>query len=455
MCFPRWDSPAVFSALIGGSGFYRVTPEGRFVWGGRYEPSTLIWRSRWVTTSSVVECREALAYPARPDRALLLRQLRVVEGHATVGVTLHLRSGYGEEPLRNLHQHDDGTWIATTDQVHVRWTGMPDAQVMPDGHRGHLLHGTLSLAAGEERSLALELSAQPLEGAAPDPAASWTATEHHWAAVVPPMGDLVAPRDAEHAYAVLAGLTSAGGMVAAATTSLPERAEAGRNYDYRYVWIRDQCLAGLAVATVGPHRLLDDAVRVVQAHLLADGPRLVPAYTTDGHPVPRERSLDLPGYPGGTDIIGNRVRDQQQLDTFGETLLLFAAAARHGHLDVDGWHAVETAVDAIGLLWNEPDGGIWELDPRWWTHSRLECVAGLPRSAPHPAPRAGGLPTGRRQRMQSCTRSPAPVAIHRDGGSERPTTVVWTRRSSCRHCAVRCRGAIRARPRPSPRCAPT
>ena len=63
---------------------------------------------------------------------------------------------------------------------------------------------------------------------------------------------MLAPRDTRRSYAVLRGLTSAGGgMVAAATTSLPERAEAGRNYDYRYVWIRDQCYAGQAVAAAG------------------------------------------------------------------------------------------------------------------------------------------------------------------------------------------------------------
>ena len=69
-----------------------------------------------------------------------------------------------------------------------------------------------------------------------------------------------AARDTRHAYAVLRGLTSSGGgMVAAATMSLPERAAQGRNYDYRYVWIRDQCYAGQAVAADGPHPLLDDA----------------------------------------------------------------------------------------------------------------------------------------------------------------------------------------------------
>ena len=75
-------------------------------------------------------------------------------------------------------------------------------------------------------------------------------------------------------------------MVAAATLGLPERARRGRDYDYRYVWIRDQCYAGQAVAADAAHPLLDDAVAFVAERLLADGPHLAPAYTVDGPVCP-------------------------------------------------------------------------------------------------------------------------------------------------------------------------
>ena len=166
-------------------------------------------------------------------------------------------------------------------------------------------------------------------------------------------------------------------MVAAATTSLPERARAGRNYDYRYAWIRDQCYAGLAAARAGVTGSLDDAVRFVGARLREHGPDLRPAYTVSGGDVPDERPLLLPGYPGGDAIAGNHVNAQFQLDTFGEALLLFAAAARADRLDADGWRAADAAVAAIEARRHEPDAGIWELDDACWTHSRLACVAGL------------------------------------------------------------------------------
>ena len=160
--------------------------------------------------------------------------------------------------------------------------------------------------------------------------------------------------------------------------SLPERAKAGRNYDYRYVWIRDQCYTGQAIAADGPHPLLDDAVRFVAERILADGPGLKPAYTITGGNVPDERVLHhLAGYPGGSDKVGNWVNQQFQLDALGEALLLFAAAARHGRLDTWHWNAAEAAVKAIEVRWTDADAGLWELQDEHWTHSRLMCVAGL------------------------------------------------------------------------------
>ncbi len=213
----------------------------------------------------------------------------------------------------------------------------------PTGTAARRSRSSLTLEEGEHHDFVLVLAAGGSDREAPDPEWAWQGVEAEWHERVPELEDTVAPRDARHAYAVLAGLTSAGGgMVAAATTSLPERARGGRNYDYRYVWIRDQCYAGQAVAKAGPYPLMDDAVRFVAERLLEDGPQLKPAYTTTGGSAcPTSASSSLPGYPGGTDIVGNWVNKQFQLDAFGEALLLFAAAADHDHLDADGWRAAE------------------------------------------------------------------------------------------------------------------
>lgn len=378
MCFPTWDDDALFSSLIGGQGSYAITPTETCVWGGYYEPGSLIWHSRWITNTAIIECREALALPSHPDRAVVLRRLIAIRGNAHAHVALHVRGGYGSQPLRNLKQDETGVWRGDVGDTHIAWLGGSDARPHPDGHGGKTLTLTITLEQGQAHDFVLVLDRDSDGGDLSDAEWAWRGTVAGWNERVPALSNTVAPRDARHSYAVLAGLTSSGGgMVAAATTSLPERARQGRNYDYRYVWIRDQCYAGQAAAAAGGHPLMDDAVSFVRDRLLADGPQLKPAYTTRCGDVPDQHPLDLVGYPGGTDIIGNWVNNQFQLDAFGEALLLFAAAAQHDHLDADAWRAAEVATEAIASRWHEPDAGIWEIDPAKWTHSRLICAAGL------------------------------------------------------------------------------
>jgi hypothetical protein len=382
LCAPRWHDDAVFSDLLGGQGTYVIRPaDDRFVWGGSYEPDSLVWRSRWVVGPDVVESREALAFPGDRERLVLLRRVMAVHGRARVAVLLDCRAGFGAERMR-LRRGDDGIFAGRTGPLHVRWSGVPreaSVEVARDGSA----YVELEVPAGEHLDLVLEISPATFDDAPPDPDRAWHLTEEAWHRSLPRDTDSLAPRDVAHSWAVLRGMTSRGGaMVAAATTSLPERAEQGRDYDYRYAWIRDQCFTGQAVAAAGGGELLESAVAFVRDRLLADGARLVPAYTTGGDPVPDERRLDLPGYPGAPEVYaGNRVRQQFQLDAFGEALLLFAAADRLDVLEADGWKAAEGAVEAIVKRYDEPDAGIWELEPRRWTHSRLTCAAGLRAAA--------------------------------------------------------------------------
>ena len=377
MCAPGWDAGSIFSSLLGGHGVYQVTPQGRYVWGGYYEEGTLIWRSRWVTNDGVAECREALAFPGDPRQAVLMRRLEVLEGDVAFDVVLRPRADYDQAPLRALHGQD-GIWTGRAGDLRLRWSGAADATEEPDGHGGRQLTRRLTLHAGDQADMVLEITAGELASEVPHAEALWSATAQAWSEQIPSLQLNGAQRDAHHAAAVLRGLTSeTGAMVAAATVSLPERAETGRNYDYRYAWIRDQCFAGQAAAKTGAWGLLDDAVRFVSARLLDDGPDLAPAYTSRGGRVPDQGGLELPGYPGGTTTIGNHVNAQFQLDAFGEALTLLAAAAEHDRLDDTGRRAATVAAQAIESRWRDPGAGVWELDDRHWTHSRLACVAGL------------------------------------------------------------------------------
>ncbi len=373
MCFPRWHSDGLFSELIGGGGTYAVRPRGRCIWGGYYERGSLIWRSRWVTDEGIVECREALALPSQPGRAVVLRSIAVVAGRGSLSARLALAAGFGDEPM-DEGRLDGDVWRLRSGETTALWSGAATARPRD----GAALELELDLAEGDRHDLVLVLEGARDPAPAPVPAHAWSETEAAWAEGVPGLEHVAATREAQHAVAIMHGLTSASGaMVAAATTSLPERAREGRNYDYRYAWIRDQCYAGQAAAAAGVESILDDAVRVVSGHLLEHGPGLRPAYDVDGGLVPDERRLELPGYPGGCDVVGNRANDQFQLDSFGEALLLLAGAARRGRLDADGRRAADVAADAISRRHREPDSGVWELDPARWTHSRLICAAGL------------------------------------------------------------------------------
>jgi hypothetical protein len=427
MCAPRWDSAAVFSTLIGGAGLYAITPtDPRFVWGGYYEGGSLIWHSRWVTSTGLIECREALAFPADPHTAVILRRVTALDGRARVRVVLDARADFGRRSMTDVHHHH-GVWTARSGGLHLRWSGAPGAKPAGDGP----LVVDVEVDAGAHHDLVLEIGEHALADPPVDAALAWEATEAAWARAVPELSATLAPRDARHAYAVLRGLTSAGGgMVAAATMCLPERAEAGRNYDYRYAWIRDQCYAGQAAAVTQPYPLLDDAVNFIAERVLSDGPQLKPAYRIDGGEVPDEQTLPhLAGYPGGSNKIGNWVNHQFQLDAFGEALLLFAAAGRHDHLGSDHWRAVEATAAAIAARWGDPDAGIWELDDQHWAHSRLTCVAGLRAvakvAAPHQAAEWAALadtiaadvgsdcvhPSGRWQRSPSDDRVDAALLL--------------------------------------------
>jgi hypothetical protein len=381
MCAPRWECDAVFASLVGGGGSYLVSPTARFVWGGHYEEGSLIWRSRWITDDGIVECREALAFPGDQGRAVLLRSIIAADRPANVRICLDPRAEFGRKGLRSL-ERGDGWWTGRLGDLHLRWSGGVETAAVAHAGRFTYLGFDLVVPAGTHHDLVLEVSDAGFDSDPPDARSAWQATEASWAAQVPALQGITAGRDARHAYAVLRGLTSsAGGMVAAATTSLPERAEAGRNYDYRYAWIRDQCYAGQAMAAARAYPLLDQAVGFVSERLQSDGPDLAPAYTVTGGRVPDQRKLDLAGYPGGFDLVGNWVNKQFQLDAFGEALLLFASAAQANRLDSGARSAAEIAAEAIAARWREPDAGIWEIDNQNWTHSKLTCAAGLRAAA--------------------------------------------------------------------------
>ncbi|HSP65943.1 MAG TPA: glycoside hydrolase family 15 protein, partial [Candidatus Deferrimicrobium sp.] len=187
-----------------------------------------------------------------------------------------------------------------------------------------------------------------------------------------------------HSAAVLCGLRQrGGGIVAAPTTSLPQWPGSSRTWDYRYSWLRDTALAGVAMLRCG---LAGDAAGI--GDFVGEATTTLPPAVllrVDGTTPPEERTLDhLRGYRGARPVrIGNAASQQPQLDVAGEVLELAAALAAHDLLPASLRAGVQRVADWTAEHWTEPDHGIWEIRgaPRRYTHSRVMAWSGLVQAA--------------------------------------------------------------------------
>ena len=137
------------------------------MWGGYYEHG-LIWRSRWTTDDGVVECREALALPAHPGRAVVLRRILAREGRARVRVALDLRGEFGAQRAKRRTLRDDGAWTCRIGDVRMTWVGAADARPASDGAGGRPLTMTIELEEGASHDLVLVLDAGGADEPPPD-----------------------------------------------------------------------------------------------------------------------------------------------------------------------------------------------------------------------------------------------------------------------------------------------
>ena len=270
------------------------------MWGGHYEPGSLIWRSRWVTGDGIIESREALVFPGEADRLVLLRQVRA-PGPAGPGAgVLDPRADFGRAagPRRQPRRR----WSGPHRRLYLRfrWSAHGCAGT------GRVLAGELTVPAGGRHDLVLEISRSSAGAAVPRRPGSCGGHRARLGPVVPSLAG-PARRDATLAYAVLRGMTAGRRHGRRRHHRAARAGDGGRNYDYRYAWIRDQCFAGQAAALAGRYDLLDEAVAFLTDRVLADGDRLAPAYTVDGDPVPDERApgpARLPGWHGDASATG-------------------------------------------------------------------------------------------------------------------------------------------------------
>lgn len=391
LCWPRLDSPAVFSFLLDceRGGRFRIGPVGRFRSRRRYLPGTNVLETTFVADGAEVKLLDFMpvadeAFKRRhilPDHELL-RIARCTRGEmrlelhydprADYGVGGRLRSRLGICGLRTRSRQGDWLLRSTTDLRHLD----------PEGRL------RFTLRQGEDAVFSLTYTEEapavfvPLEqaSAALERTVAWW---RRWSGRCRYDGPW---REAVERSALALKLliyAPSGGVVAAPTTSLSEEPGGSLNWDYRFVWLRDaafvvRCLVGLGfereAASFASWLLHSTRTTQPQLHVFHD--------LFGGHGRP-ERELPLRGYRGARPVrIGNAAHDQLQLDVYGEVIDAVAYYLEgHTRLDRETQQFLRTVGTWVCRHWQQADEGIWEIRSgrRHHTHSRVLCWVALDR----------------------------------------------------------------------------
>ncbi|RPF28747.1 glycoside hydrolase family 15 protein [Georgenia muralis] len=383
LCLPRFDSPACFAALLGNddAGTWRIAPAGAGMCSRRrYRGDSLVLETEWDTPDGTVRLIDLM--PVRDREADVVRIVEGVSGRVPMRMELRLRFDYGHVvPWVKRHGHELSA-IAGPDAV---WLDTP----APLEGRNLTTVSEFEVSAGQR--VPFVLTHHPSHQPAParrDPERVLAETEAFWADWI---GRLTYDGDwadaVRRSLVVLKGLTYAptGGIVAAATTSLPEQLGGRRNWDYRFCWLRDatftlQALLGTGfVKEAGAWR--DWLLRAVAG----DPADLQIMYGIDGTRRLPEYELDwLPGYERSAPVrIGNAAARQVQLDVWGE-VLDGLHVAREAHLDhvTEAWELQKAILDYLEGHWRDQDHSLWEVrgPTRDFVHSKVMAWAGLDRA---------------------------------------------------------------------------
>ncbi|HEY3003244.1 MAG TPA: glycoside hydrolase family 15 protein [Kribbellaceae bacterium] len=384
LCFPRFDSPACFAALLGTdeNGHWRIAPrEAHARSDRRYRGDTLVLETEWTTPDGTVRVIDFM--PPRDDAPDVVRIVEGVSGRMAMRSELRLRFDYGH--LIPWVRRDDGQIVAVAgpDAVSLR------SDVNQYG-KGFATYADFEITAGDRAWFVLTWHASHEPVPRPvDALAARRPTETFWTDWISRRAD--SGRSSEEVTRSLLTLKAltyspSGGIVAAPTTSLPEQLGGARNWDYRYCWLRDATMTLAALLRSG-YTEEAKAWRDWLLRAIAGSPKDVQImYGVTGERRLTELTCDwLPGFAGSAPVrIGNAAAEQLQLDVYGEVMdvLALARETKVGASD-DAWALQRGLMRHLTEIWTQPDEGIWEVrgGRRHFTYSKVMAWVAFDRAA--------------------------------------------------------------------------
>ncbi|ANS64319.1 glycosyl hydrolase [Streptomyces lincolnensis] len=376
LCLPRFDSAACFARLLGDedNGHWRIAPTGADRCARRaYRPGTLVLDTEWETDEGSVRVTDLM--PQRDRSPDVVRIVEGLAGEVTVRSTLRLRFDYGSVV----------PWMRRSDGHRVAVAGPDSAWLrsepaVPTWGEDFGTHAEFTVAEGEK--VAFVLTWHPSHEPRPplvDPYRSLETSLADWKAWTDRCRYDGPHRDAVvRSLITLKALTYAptGGIVAAATTSLPEEAGGVRNWDYRHCWLRDSTLTLGALLSCGYHEEAEAWRNWLVRAAAGDPAELQIMYGLAGER--RLPEFEVPWLSGFADSrpvrIGNDAVNQLQLDVYGEVMDSLSLAREAGlptrpHM----WSLQCALMEFLGSAWRQPDEGLWEVrgGRRHFVHSKV------------------------------------------------------------------------------------
>ena len=384
-CPGRFDAPSVFAAILDpDAGSWRIGPDDPDARSQQYyHPETNILVTRFMTEAGVVEVQDFMPVLRAHDpdhRQRLVRRVVGLRGRVDLTMTMAPRPDCGlTEP--DLTREDDVVRFADGD-VHLALSSTVHLDV-----DDRSASAAVALATGETALFVLEVL-EPGEGARgctdDDVDELFDATAAFWRSWLSQSTYTGRWREWVDRSALTLKLLChepSGGIVASVTTSLPETIGGSRNWDYRYVWVRDAAFCVYALLRLGFTDEAAEFVRFLSERLGEaaeqsddDLERLGPLrvlYDLDGR-IPHERELDhLAGHRGSRPVrVGNGAVDQLQLDVYGELIDSVYLFDKHGRgISHDAWSDLRRVVSWLMENWERPDAGMWEIRDEPRTHT--------------------------------------------------------------------------------------